>query len=275
MTDTVTAMNANLYGKMEETFQDFTNWLLKQSPEVILDHAYEYSIKENILLVFEYNDLEETQVKALLAVDDPLDLLYNHLEDSATISLEALRSLIEEKADALASPKENYSDIPIYPYSASRAEQDGDLDWYRQSHNLNIACKDSIENAISRHYRNNMLDSKAIQSVVEQFGWVRTSFVLVNTIRNKTWDGRISQDNKQWAQLAPMFPDVDSQGNNRRLRYVINSHPGLTDIFTKELRSQYQLENKNTQKQSIREKLCTPATTTSPKRSAKLKEQCR
>ena len=275
MTDTVTAMNANLYGKMEETFQDFTNWLLKQSPEVILDHAYEYSIKENILLVFEYNDLEETQVKALIAVDDPLDLLYNHLEDSATISLEALRSLIEEKADALASPKENYSDIPIYPYSASRAEQDGDLDWYRQSHKLNIACKDSIENAISRHYRNNMLDSKAIQSVVEQFGWARTSFVLVNTIRNKTWDGRISQDNKQWAQLAPMFPDVDSQGNNRRLRYVINSHPGLTDIFTKELRSQYQLENESTQKQSTRRKLSTAATTTSPKRSAKLKEHSR
>lgn len=275
MNDQIAAINANLYGKMEETFQDFTNWLLKQSPEVILDHAYEYSIKENILLVLEYNDLNESQANVLLAADDPLDLLYNHLGDSATISLDALRSLIEEKADELASPKENYSDIPIYPYSVSRAEQDGDLDWYRQSHKLNIACKESIENSISRHYRNNSLDPKAIQSVVDQFGWARTSFVLVNTIRNKTWDGRISQDNKQWAQLAPMFPDMDSQGNNRRLRYVINSHPGLTDIFTKELRNQYQLENKSTQKQSISKKLSTPATTTSPKRSAKLKEQSR
>ena len=79
MTDQVAAINANLYGKMEETFQDFTNWLLKQSPEVILDHAYEYSIKENILLVLEYNDLNESQANVLLAADDPLDLLYNHL----------------------------------------------------------------------------------------------------------------------------------------------------------------------------------------------------
>ena len=50
MTDEVLAANANLYAKMEESFQDFSNWLLKQQPEEILNHAYEYVIKENILL---------------------------------------------------------------------------------------------------------------------------------------------------------------------------------------------------------------------------------
>lgn len=273
--DTIAAVNANLYSKMEETFQDFTNWLLKQSPEEILDHAYEYAIKENILLVMEYNDLKEDQVNALLAAEDPLDLLYNEVGDSATISLDALLSLIEDKADQMAAPKECYTDIQVYPYSVSRAEEDGDLDLYRQSHKLNIACKDAIESSISRHYRNNTLDAKAVQSVVDQFGWARTSFVLVNTIRNKTWDGRISQENKQWAQLAPIFPDVDSQGNNRRLRYVINSHPGLTDMFTKELRQQYQLESEKSPKQSVRRKLSPPPATTSPKRSAKSSEQSR
>lgn len=275
MMDTIAAINANLYSKMEETFQDFTSWLLKQSPEEILDHAYEYAIKENILLVMEYNDLEESQANALLALEDPLDYLFNELEDSATISLDALRSLIEDKADQLSAPKENYTDIQIYPYSVSRAEEDGDLEWYRQSHKLNIACKDAIENAISHHYRNNTLDAKAVQNVVDQFGWARTSFVLVNTIRNKTWDGRISQDNKQWAQLAPMFPDIDSQGNNRRLRYVVNSHPGLTDMFTKELRRQYQLNQQQIAKPSVRNKLNNTDSRTSPKISAKLKEQSR
>lgn len=273
--DTIAAINANLYGKMEETFQDFTNWLLKQSPEVILDHAYEYAIKENILLVLEYNDLEESQVNALLATEDPLDFLFNELEDSATISLDALRSLIEDKADQLTAPKENFADIQIYPYSVSRAEEDGNLDWYRQSHKLNIACKDAIEKAISRHYRNNTLDTKAVQDVVDQFGWARTSFVLVNTIRNKTWDGRISQENKQWAQLVPIFPDVDAQENNRRLRYVVNSHPGLTDMFTKELRRQYQLNQEHIEKPSVRNKLKNKDSRTSPKISAKLKEHSR
>lgn len=273
--DTIAAINANLYGKMEETFQDFTNWLLKQSSEVILDHAYEYAIKENILLVLEYNDLEESQVNALLGTEDPLDFLFNELEESTTISLDALRSLIEDKADQLTAPKENFADIQIYPYSVSRAEEDGDLDWYRQSHKLNIACKDAIENAISRHYRNNTLDAKAVQDVVDQFGWARTSFVLVNTIRNKTWDGRISQENKQWAQLVPIFPDVDAQDNNRRLRYVINSHPGLTDMFTKELRRQYQLNQEYIEKPSVRNKLKNKDSRTSPKISAKINEHSR
>ena len=273
--DNIAAINANLYSKMEETFQDFTNRLLKQSPEVIQDHAYEYSIKENILLVLEYNDLEESQVNALLATEDPLDFLFNELEDTATIPLDALCSLIEDKADQLSAPKENFADIQIYPYSVTRAEEDGDLDWYRQSHKLNIACKDAIEKAISRHYRNNILDTKAVQDVVDQFGWARTSFVLVNTIRNKTWDGRISQENKQWAQLAPMFPDLDAQGNNRRLRYVINSHPGLTDLFAKELRRQYQLNQEQIEKPSVRNKLKNTESKTSPKISAKLKEQSR
>lgn len=273
--DTIAAINANLYSKMEETFQDFTNWLLRQSPEVILDHAYEYAIKENILLVLEYNDLEEAQANDLLTVEDPLDFLYNEVGESATISLDALLSLIEDKADQLADSKESYADIQVYPYSVSRAEEDGNLDWYRQSHKLNIACKDAIEKAISRHYRNNTLNAKAIQDVDDQFGWARTSFVLVNTICNKTWDGRISQENKQWAQLAPMFPDVDSQGNNRRLRYVINSHPGLTDMFAKELRRQYQINQEHIEKPSVRNKLKNTDSRTSPKFSAKLKEQSR
>lgn len=273
--DTIAAINANLYAKMEETFQDFANWLLKQPAEVILDHAYEYAIKENILLVLEYNDLEEAQVNGLLTAEDPLDFLYNEVGESATISLDALLSLIEDKADQLADSTESYADIQVYPYSVSRAEEDGDLDWYRQSHKLNIACKDAIEKAISRHYRNNSLNAKAIQDVVDQFGWAKTSFVLVNTIRNKTWDGRISQENKQWAQLAPMFPDVDSQGNNRRLRYVINSHPGLTDMFAKELRRQYQINQEHIEKPSVRNKLKNTDSRTSPKFSAKLKEHSR
>lgn len=273
--DTIAAVNANLYSKMEETFQDFTNWLLKQPPEEILDHTFEYTIKENILLVMEYNDLEETQAQALLAVDDPLDYLYNSIGDSSTISLEELRSLIEGKANELRPPKESYADIPIYPYSFNRAQEDGDVDWYRQSHKLNIACKDAIESAISRHYRNNALDSAAIQNVVDQFGWSRTSFVLANTILNKTWDGRISQDNKQWAQLAPMFPDVDSQGNNRRLRYIINSHPGLTDIFATVLRREYQINHEQKEKASVRNKLKSKESGTSPKRSAKSSEPSR
>ena len=126
MTDTVLAANAKLYAKMEESFKDFSNWLLKQPPEEILNHAYEYAIKENILLVLEYNNLEDAQVTALLVVDDPLDLLYNEVGDSAMISLDALRSIIEDKADALISLNQSQADLQVYPYSAEVAEENDD-----------------------------------------------------------------------------------------------------------------------------------------------------
>ena len=276
MKDTMLAANAKLYAKMEESFQDFSNWLLKQQPEEILNHAYEYAIKENILLVLEYNNLEDAQVTALLAVDDPLDLLYNEVGDSATISLDALRSIIEDKADGLISLNQSQADVQVYPYSAEVAEENNDLEWYRQSHKLNIACKEAIENAITRHYKNNTLDTVAIQNVVTQFGWPRTTFVLANTVQNKDWDARFSSDNKDWSKRIPIYPDTNSFGENKRLRYVVNSHAGLTDLFITALRREYQ-QNDQPHKTSVRQKLQAKdkEKPTSPRRSAKIEREVR
>ena len=187
--------------------------------------------------------------------------------------MDVLVSFIEDKADELASKSKSFADMKIYPYSGERAERDGDLEWYRQSNKLNIACKEAIENAISRHYRNNTLDAKAVQSVVAQFGWPRTCFVLANTVREKSWDGRISADNKEWAHRTPIFPDVDTLGKNKRLRYVVDSHTGLTDLFISALRREYQQEKVQPEKPSVRDKLQATTKRNSPKVSAHFKEQ--
>ena len=166
---------------------------------------------------------------------------------------------------------QSQADVQVYPYSAEVAEREGDLDWYRQSTKLNIACKEAVENAISRHYRNNTLDSVAVQNVVAQFGWPRTAFVLANTVRNKDWDARISHDNKDWAKRIPIYPDVNTFGEDKRLRYVVDSHAGLTDLFITALRREYQQQKDQPGKPSVREKLQPIEKTTSPKISAKKK----
>ena len=273
MTDTMLAANAKLYAKMEESFQDFSNWLLKQPPEEILNHAYEYATKADILAIMETTDLSEAQANALLALDDPLDTICKEFGDSTSNSMDVLVSFIEDKADELASENKSLADVKIYPYSGERAERDGDLEWYRQSNKLNIACKEAIENAISRHYRNNTLDAKAVQNVVAQFGWPRTCFVLANTVREKSWDGRISADNKEWAHRTPIYPDVNAQGKNKRLRYVVDSHAGLTDLFISALRREYQQEKVQPEKPSVRDKLQATTKRNSPKVSAHFKEQ--
>ena len=110
-----------------------------------------------------------------------------------------------------------------------------------------------------------------MQNVVAQFGWPRTAFVLANTVRNKDWDARISHDNKDWAKRIPIYPDVNTYGENKRLRYVVDSHAGLTDLFITALRREYQHEKDQPEKPSVREKLQATVKTTSPKISSKKK----
>ena len=204
-------------------------------------------------------------------LDDPLDTICKEFGDSTSNSMDVLVSFIEDKADELTSESKSFADVKIYPYSGERAERDGDLDWYRQSIKLNVACKEAIENAISRHYRNNTLDFVAVQNVVAQFGWPRTAFVLANTVRNKDWDARISHDNKDWANRIPIYPDVNTFGEDKRLRYVVDSHTGLTDLFITALRREYQQQKDQPEKPSFREKLQATVKTTSPIISAKKK----
>ena len=271
MTDTMLAANAKLYAKMEESFQDFSNWLLKQQPEEILNHAYEYATKADILAIIETTDLDDAQANALLALDDPLDAVFKEFGDSSSNSMDVLVSFIEDKADELVSLNQSQADVQVYPYSAEVAEREDDLEWYRQSTKLNIACKEAIETAISRHYRNNTLDPIAVKNVVAQFGWPRTAFVLANTVRNKDWDARISHDNKDWAKRIPIYPDVNTFGEDKRLRYVVDSHAGLTDLFINALRREYRHEKDQPEKPSVREKLQATVKTTSPKISAQKK----
>lgn len=105
---------------------------------------------------------------------------------------------------------------------------------------------------------------------MEQFGYDRVFHVLAVTVRQKDWDGRISQDNKAWAKTVPVFENPDARGTDRNCYFVVNSHPGLTDLFLKQVRQAYAQEQ---QKTSVRDKLKKQPELTSPKTSSKSKEQ--
>lgn len=163
-------------------------------------------------------------------------------------------------------------DIPVYKFPASYAQEHDELAAYRASNKANMACKEAIEAAIRDHYHDNCLGSGGAKQVVEQFGYDRVFYVLANTVRQKDWDGRISQDNKAWAKTIPVFENPDARGTDRNCYFVVNSHPGLTDLFLKQVRQAYAQEQ---QKTSVRDKLKQQPEQTSPKGSAKSKEQVR
>ena len=130
---------------------------------------------------------------------------------------------------------------PIYPYSVIYAKENFELLAYRESHKAHVACRDAIDAAISKHYRNNTLDGVAVKEVAEQFGYDRMLYVLANTIRHKDWDGRFSSDNRQWAKAFPITADINSMGDDRTMEFIANSHPGLLDIFARKTRQEYSL----------------------------------
>ena len=46
-------------------------------------------------------------------------------------------------------------ELPVYPYPADHAREQGELDVYRASFRANVSCKDAIEAAIRDNYRDN------------------------------------------------------------------------------------------------------------------------
>ena len=204
-------LNTALYQKMFAEQEKFEDWLLSQSPREILNHAYEYTMREDILLSLEYNDLTSDQAAALLSSPSPLDDLYHQYEKMETSHMEEIWSCFENRAEQV---------------KAAQAVQEK---------RLNISCKEAIEEAINGNYQGNSLDAKAAaQEVLDKFGPERVQTVLAATVQDKNWDVRFSRENKAWARTVPMPLAVD--GANQRSRWLVDSHPGLVNLFVDQVR---------------------------------------
>ena len=158
--------------------------------------------------------------------------------------------------------------LPVYKHPAAYAREHDELATYRASNQANAACKEAIEAAIRDHYRDNRLDTVAVDQVVQQFGYDRTFHVLAITVCQADWDRRYSPDNRAWANAMSIPANPDAWGTDRNCYLAVSSHPGLVDLFLSQTRKAYAQER---QKTSVRDKLKTPPETTSPKISAKSK----
>lgn len=130
---------------------------------------------------------------------------------------------------------------PIYPYSFEEAERNGEMDLYKQSHNENIACAQAIRKALEDNFDGYHLKPDIEQKIIEDFGFDRTMYVLANTIQHFDYDGRISRDNKEWADTI-YIPDNHLSGINRNIDFLIDN-PGLVNIFTADIRDRYRKLN--------------------------------
>ena len=282
---TTEEMLTALYEKFSAEQDNYRAWLLKQTPEEIIQHSYEYAVRQDIVMMMEDAEFSPQQAAALLWKGTTLSDIYKDFTKVETGYMDILRDTVENRANDILKEAEALRSAPVYPYPREYAVENDELDKYRLSRKASIACKEAIEQAIGEHYANNTLDTAAaVKQVVDAFGYDRMMYVLAVTVKHKDWDGRISQSNKQWAASMPVFEDkTDGSADQNVFLVVDKAHPGLTDLFVREARKAQAREKeqaqqkptpkKEAEKPSILEKLKRPIQKNAPNNSAHLLEQ--
>ena len=130
---------------------------------------------------------------------------------------------------------------PVYKGTLEQAMGERDVDAYLDSRKLNLDCKKAIEESIRENFDGLHLKQDAAKEVVERFGEERMNFVMANTIRELSHDGRFSRQNKDWAEHIEV-PENISRGRNLNLDYVIESHPAVLDGFIDMARAEIRMQ---------------------------------
>lgn len=210
------------------------------STKEAMEHSYEYATRENILMALESPELEDAQIRALLASPTPLNDIFRHYDNHDYTLMKGIRKCFAELADDTLAL---WRDLPVYKYPIAYARKHGEQEQYLASNKANVACKVAIEAAVNDHFSDNCLDTKAaVREVVGQFGYDRMLYVLAVTVKEQESGGQISQDNKQWAQTIPVFENVDGFKSERNIAFVVNKcNPSLINMLVTEARHAYLL----------------------------------
>lgn len=98
-TMTVEELNELLYEKMEREQAEYKQSLVDMEPPEILNHAYEYAIREDIVYALGYYDLPEDQCRALLKSENPVSDICSYYMNCETHYMDTIRDCIESCAD--------------------------------------------------------------------------------------------------------------------------------------------------------------------------------
>ena len=88
---TAEELNAELYEKVSAEFEEYKDNLLMMSPEQMLEHAYAYAVRSDIVIAIECGSIHARQAQALLKADNTLDEIgSNQLQPILNSQLAAL-----------------------------------------------------------------------------------------------------------------------------------------------------------------------------------------
>ena len=92
---------AKLYQRISAEQVRYRDWLLGQPSGEILNHAAEYTVREDIVIEMSELELSEAQAGALLRSKTPLADIYKEWNKTETHHMDDVREVIEARADAV------------------------------------------------------------------------------------------------------------------------------------------------------------------------------
>ena len=97
------------------------------------------------------------------------------------------------------------------------------------------------------------LKHDAPTAVLDRFGTERVRLVLAATVQVKLWDGRFSQNNKDWSQTIMNAEQASESEFARWGELAVSSHPAVLDGFIHLARQEMQEREKTSVKDALRQ----------------------
>nr|WP_243238108.1 DUF3849 domain-containing protein [Roseburia zhanii] len=136
-----------------------------------------------------------------------------------------LRELIKEDKYLSPQGKENYK-----AYKEEQAEKARQRELSRLEHGQRLECKKDIEALIAEKFNGFVLPRNTADEIIDKYGIDCVEFVLANTVTHFDYDGRFSQNNKDWAK--GIVAENEWQNND----LILSTHPAVLDGFTNQAR---------------------------------------
>ena len=99
---TAEELNAELYEKVSTEFEEYKNNLLMLPPEQLLEHAYAYAVRSDIVIAIECGSIHARQAQSLLKSENALDEIFGKWEDFEKNHMDTVRRAIECKANEIS-----------------------------------------------------------------------------------------------------------------------------------------------------------------------------
>ena len=229
---------AEVIKSVNTEFEVYKTDVLSHSPEDIFYENYKIHVMTEIKEVIEEGVqdgyLEKEHYKALYEERGSiLTALYDDFIGDEYASVNSY----SETAEFIKNYCEQYhhsamvGNAPLYLKTARYAREHGESEQYHRSHELNNACREEMDKAISENFDGMRLKEGFERELMERYGRERVEYILATTVKENAWDGRYSRENREWAESIPV-----SESESERIACCLHSHPAVIDGLIRRIR---------------------------------------